>query len=324
MNHDRGSSLVKQANKAMREGKYNHAIEIYKEIIKIHPGMAGVIEFNLTFCKSKLSKTPLEIYNKYFDAEWYRNKYMESNCKTPPLDHYKENYRTKRVNPNQYFDSNYVISNESLSSQIDPLDYYLNSLEVGGIDFLLNGFSPTPFFDRKFYLGHSDVYQQALNGYDPYLHYLEHGCKERRAAYHWHNYNEIVRHRQFFTEFCNTGSYFSKADSLKFATGELAESFYLNNQKAIAKKLKERPLISILTPIYQTNPRFLIEMIESVLSQTYDNWQLCLVDDASKINKNEIHDIVKTYADRDSRIAFKVREKMATSVLHQMTPYHLQ
>ena len=41
------------------------------------------------------------------------------------------------------------------------------------------------------------------------------------------------------------------------------------------------PLISIITPVYDTDPQILAECINSVRAQTYANWQLCLVDDAS-------------------------------------------
>ena len=45
--------------------------------------------------------------------------------------------------------------------------------------------------------------------------------------------------------------------------------------------LKNRPLISILTPVYNTPLEVLEATIESVRTQTYENWQLCLVDDCS-------------------------------------------
>ncbi|MBR0328859.1 MAG: glycosyltransferase [Selenomonadaceae bacterium] len=40
------------------------------------------------------------------------------------------------------------------------------------------------------------------------------------------------------------------------------------------KKIK----ISILVPLYNTPQNFLKEMIDSVLAQTYENWELCLAD----------------------------------------------
>ena len=42
--------------------------------------------------------------------------------------------------------------------------------------------------------------------------------------------------------------------------------------------LDYRPCISIVIPLYNTNERFLTELVQSVLAQTYANWQLCLAD----------------------------------------------
>jgi GT2 family glycosyltransferase/ubiquinone/menaquinone biosynthesis C-methylase UbiE len=42
-----------------------------------------------------------------------------------------------------------------------------------------------------------------------------------------------------------------------------------------------RPRISVVMPVYNTDPRWLEEAIDSVRSQTYGNWQLCIADDGS-------------------------------------------
>ena len=42
-----------------------------------------------------------------------------------------------------------------------------------------------------------------------------------------------------------------------------------------------QPLISIITPVFNTPARWLRECVESVLSQTYKNWELILIDDHS-------------------------------------------
>lgn len=49
----------------------------------------------------------------------------------------------------------------------------------------------------------------------------------------------------------------------------------------------ENPLISVLTPFYNVVP-YLEEAIESVLHQTYSNWELLLVDDGSTDGSREI------------------------------------
>ena len=45
--------------------------------------------------------------------------------------------------------------------------------------------------------------------------------------------------------------------------------------------LPHQPLISVVTPVYNTDPRWLRACIESVRRQAYPNWEHCLCDDAS-------------------------------------------
>jgi teichuronic acid biosynthesis glycosyltransferase TuaG len=58
------------------------------------------------------------------------------------------------------------------------------------------------------------------------------------------------------------------------------------------------PLVSIITPCYNAD-KFIAETIESVLSQTYQNWEMLICDDCSTDNSVEI---IRAYADKDSRI----------------------
>ena len=45
--------------------------------------------------------------------------------------------------------------------------------------------------------------------------------------------------------------------------------------------LPYQPLISVIVPVYNTDPQWLRACIESVRRQVYQNWELCLCDDAS-------------------------------------------
>jgi GT2 family glycosyltransferase len=64
-----------------------------------------------------------------------------------------------------------------------------------------------------------------------------------------------------------------------------------------------RPLISVIVPTYNTNLGFLKECLDSVLTQIYDNWQLCIVDDASTDPK--VKQLITEYTARDPRIVSK-------------------
>ncbi|MDO5146369.1 MAG: glycosyltransferase [Eubacteriales bacterium] len=65
--------------------------------------------------------------------------------------------------------------------------------------------------------------------------------------------------------------------------------------KNSVKKLEYNPLISVVIPVYNVPDNMLIECIESVLAQTYENWQLCLADDHS--SWESMRTILKKYED---------------------------
>ena len=60
----------------------------------------------------------------------------------------------------------------------------------------------------------------------------------------------------------------------------------------------KQPLVSIICPFRNTG-KYLPEMLDSVISQTYTNWELCIVDDHST---DASTDIVNQYAQKDDRI----------------------
>lgn len=68
-----------------------------------------------------------------------------------------------------------------------------------------------------------------------------------------------------------------------------------------------RPLISILTPTFNTPPALLRECLDSVLAQSYPHWQLCVADDAS--TEPAVRAVLREYAARDSRIHLALRER---------------
>ena len=63
--------------------------------------------------------------------------------------------------------------------------------------------------------------------------------------------------------------------------------------------------ISILVPLWNTPKNFLVEMLDSVMNQTYANWELCLAD-GSDDEHAYVGEICKEYADRaDGRIVYQ-------------------
>ena len=65
---------------------------------------------------------------------------------------------------------------------------------------------------------------------------------------------------------------------------------------------------SIIVPLYNTPKRFLEQMLQSVLDQTYANWQLCLADGSDGAHE-EVERVCREYAARDERILYQRLEQ---------------
>ncbi len=83
---------------------------------------------------------------------------------------------------------------------------------------------------------------------------------------------------------------------------------WFNNHKVTTQELEKQkqvhfeyaPKISVIVPTYNTPEKFLKEMVESLLNQSYANWELCIADgsDASHPARKMIED----YTKQDKRI----------------------
>ncbi|KTD99322.1 glycosyltransferase family 2 protein [Pseudoalteromonas sp. H71] len=68
---------------------------------------------------------------------------------------------------------------------------------------------------------------------------------------------------------------------------------------------EEQPLVSIIMPAYNAE-KYISESIESVLAQSYKNWELLITDDRSTDTTQQI---INKYAIQDSRIKLFINEK---------------
>lgn len=73
-----------------------------------------------------------------------------------------------------------------------------------------------------------------------------------------------------------------------------------------AERLTYRPLISIVTPVYNTDTAVLEATVESVLAQHYSHWELLLVDDGSA--RDETTALLSSLGSLDPRIVIQRRE----------------
>ena len=81
---------------------------------------------------------------------------------------------------------------------------------------------------------------------------------------------------------------------------EYIKWFNENNTVRGYKKLDYKPLFSFVVPTYNVSKKYLSECLDSILSQSYDNFEICIADDCSSLE--ETIDTLKEYEKKDSRI----------------------
>jgi glycosyltransferase involved in cell wall biosynthesis len=76
-----------------------------------------------------------------------------------------------------------------------------------------------------------------------------------------------------------------------------------NDRRAITAAIEEmsdRPLISVVMPVFNTPESYLRAAIDSVRQQLYPNWELCIADDAS--TAPHVRSVLEHYRTTDPRI----------------------
>ena len=62
----------------------------------------------------------------------------------------------------------------------------------------------------------------------------------------------------------------------------------------------QNPLVTVITPVYNSE-KFIGETIESVIGQSYKNWEMIIVDDGST---DDTESIIRSYSSKDPRIKY--------------------
>ncbi len=84
------------------------------------------------------------------------------------------------------------------------------------------------------------------------------------------------------------------------AVNRLSEADKRELREALEKRSGRLPKISLITPVYNTDPSWLNELVASVSAQIYENWELCLADDCS--SAPHVGPLLVEIAARDPRI----------------------
>ena len=90
-----------------------------------------------------------------------------------------------------------------------------------------------------------------------------------------------------------------------YGTASFPDEAERARQMQESASFERQVLISILVPLYNTPRNYLKDMIDSVVNQTYPNWQLCLAD-GSDAEHAYVHDIVEEYRSRDDNLRERI------------------
>ena len=81
----------------------------------------------------------------------------------------------------------------------------------------------------------------------------------------------------------------------------------IEKQKEYVMNIKNGPKFSIVVPLYQTSEKYLCELMDSILNQTYPEWELCLADGSGK-DYEKLESLVGRYQKKDRRIHYQKLE----------------
>lgn len=115
--------------------------------------------------------------------------------------------------------------------------------------------------------------------------------KENGLRYTWRKVKNKMHHRQEYSEI---------AKKPLFTEAELDAQ----RKEKFPRDIK----FSIVVPLFNTPEKFLREMIQSVLDQTYSNWELCMADGSDKDHAN-VGKICRQYMKKDARIKYRKLER---------------
>ncbi|MEX3901059.1 glycosyltransferase [Paraburkholderia sp. BR10954] len=180
-----------------------------------------------------------------FDREFYLEQYPEiARAGVDPLQHYLVQGRAEGRVPSRVFLEDV---HGRTQHRPQPIEGTCSPLFDAARQNLPDN------FDRNFYLKtYPDVLQA---GVDPLEHYLRYGRGEGRLP------NETAKgldHLFVLHDFC---------DPTNFEPGE--------------RTFDQQFLVTVLTPTYNTAPRYLYELFQTLLNQKYGNWEWIIVDDGS-------------------------------------------
>ncbi len=239
--------------------------------------------------RAPLTADEQEQVGKLFDPAFYLEQNLDVGASgLDPLLHFMANGAAEGRSPHPLFDTAFYLAHhpEVAEAGLNPVIHYLRAGAA-------IRFNPHPLFDTAYYLDeYMDVGESGLN---PLIHFLDFGAAEGRNP---HPFFNIADYLAANPDVAASGSnplihyvcsgakegrllriQLSEAASTPYATRIVrvepgAQELYL--QKNVSRQLLQQPVISVVVPVYRVPLPLLKAMVESVRTQSYPRWELCL------------------------------------------------
>jgi GT2 family glycosyltransferase/glycosyltransferase involved in cell wall biosynthesis len=261
-----------------------------------------------------------------FDSDWYlANNADVRSSGDNPLVHYLRVGALEGRSPHPLFDAaTYLAQNEDVrTAGNNPLIHYLN---FGGAE----GRDPNPLFDSDWYLAeNTDVAEAHTN---PLVHYVTFGANEGRdpsalfdSRWYLETYPDVAEAREIpLIHYLKHGIVEGREirprrerlpiDLPKpidhYSAWLTCNEYNGRTERALREALVLRrgslPRISVVMPVYDPPIHLFEETIKSVVAQLYQDWELCIADDASQ--NPDLERVIKQWATADNRIKYTRRE----------------
>jgi GT2 family glycosyltransferase len=215
-----------------------------------------------------------------FDSAFYRSRYPDVAKASKSLwAHYLAYGGDELRDPHPLFRSAYYRRHypDIAEAGVNPLVHYI---EYGARE----GRNPSPAFETSYYLAqYPDVRE---NGTNPLLHFVDHGKTEGRRA---------------------TAESFTTPEAMPQQATNSQAMRDGSPQVQVTNAKDAKLLITVLLPTYNTPLKFLDSAIQSVVKQSYPEWELCIYDDGS--SSSSTIEALRAYAEHDSRIRLEFGSK---------------
>ena len=243
--------------------------------------------------QAPLTEREREQLPKLFDTGYYLDQTSEIRegvraGTVDPFTHFMDHGWHEGRCPHPLFNTGYYLDHhpELREQRINPLLHYWR---VGAAA----GAQPHPLFDSAFYLHeYHDVAEAGLN---PLHHFTEYGAQEGRnphpffntAAYLAANPDVAASGSNALIHYVRSGA--AEGRPLRLRALQEDRTPYsvrmariepgaqeLALQRTVSRQLLLQPVISVVVPVYKVPLPVLKAMVESVRTQTYAKWELCI------------------------------------------------